>query len=241
MEDQADSAQEDRVNMRSKGQQARSRERVEQVPNAAESLVVESGMEGLKMRELARRAGLPIASLYHYFPSSSSVVRALAVRHLDSMREVLRTGLPEIMQPQPDAEARARNGGRLVARIARYLLATPASAAIWDSLRATPELRQLDMEDTARHARELEPYLQWVAPTIAPEVIPSLTIVLLEAVQANLIVIMHSPKTVQATLTDAAVAMITATLRGFQVMGDFKGSDAVPPAGSTKRHGDHRP
>lgn len=207
---------EDRLNMRSTGVQIRSRERVEQILAAAEALVVETGMEGLKMRELARRAGLPIASLYHYFPSSSSIVRAIAIRYLDDLRTILAAELEDMIDPATPVELRPGSGGRLVRNILDYLLRLPASAAIWDSLRSSPDLRQLDMEDTAHNARALEPYLRWVAPNLSVERIPTLMLVIVEAVQANFIVIMHSPKEVQPILIDALAEMLTSTLKGLQ-------------------------
>lgn len=207
---------EDRLTMRSSGVQNRSRERVEQILAAAEVLIVETGMEGLKMRELARRAGLPIASLYHYFPSSSSVVRAIAARYLDGVRSVLGDELRQTIDPDMPIDQRPATGDRLVRNMLDYLLRMPASATIWDSLRSTPDLRQLDMEDTAKNARALEPYLRWVAPHLPDERIPTLMIVILEAMQANVIIIMHSPFEARPVLIDALADMLTATLKGLQ-------------------------
>ncbi|PYB69868.1 TetR/AcrR family transcriptional regulator [Rhizobium wuzhouense] len=215
---QQEIASEDRLNMRSAGLQNRSRERVEQILAAAEALVVETGIEGLKMRELARRARLPIASLYHYFPSSSSIVRAMAIRHLDDVRAVLGRELEKVVDPSMPIDRRAYTADSLVRTVLDHLLRTPASATIWDSLRSSPELRQLDMEDTATNARALEPYLRWVAPDLREERIPMLMMVILEALQANVIVIMHSPTDMHANLIDALADMLTATLKGLQTL-----------------------
>ena len=211
-----DTETEDRLNVRSAGLQNRSRERVEQILAAAEILVVETGMEGFKMRELARRAALPIASLYHYFPSSSSIVRAIAIRYLDSLRTVLAAELEDIIDPATPIDQRPQTADRLVRNVLDYLLRTPASATIWDSLRSSPDLRQLDMEDTARNARALEPYLRWVLPNLPAERVPTLMVVILEAVQANVIVIMHSPAVMRPELIDALADMLSSTLKGLQ-------------------------
>jgi AcrR family transcriptional regulator len=213
---QQETESEDRLNVRSAGLQNRSRERIEQIIAAAETLVVETGMEGLKMRELARRAGVPIASLYHYFPSSSSIVRAIAIRYLDSLRTVLAAELEDIIDRSTPVDQRPRTADRLVRHVLDYLLRAPASATIWDSLRSSPDLRQLDMEDTARNAQALEPYLRWIAPDLPEERVPMLMVVMLEAVQANVIVIMHSPKDMHPSLIDALADMLTATCKGLQ-------------------------
>ena len=55
--------------------QGRSRQRVETILEVALALVVEHGAEALAMREVARRAGVQISSIYQYFPSRSSIIR----------------------------------------------------------------------------------------------------------------------------------------------------------------------
>ena len=147
-----------RSSRRSRGLQARSRERVDQLLEAAEALVVAQGFDGLRMRELARSAGLPIASIYHYFPSNAAVLRALAERHLVELQAVIGAAMERHMTPDLDAADAPEAVARVVIDVATYLASRPATATIWDALRAVPELRALDMEDTARNARFIEPY-----------------------------------------------------------------------------------
>ncbi len=65
--------------------QRRSRERVERILAAAEQLVVSSGLEGLSTRAVARRAEVPVATLYQYFADREAIVTALIDRHISSM------------------------------------------------------------------------------------------------------------------------------------------------------------
>jgi AcrR family transcriptional regulator len=65
--------------------QARSRRRVERVLDSAASLVVHHGVEALTTREIARAAGMPVASLYQYFSDKDDVLLALAQRDMDEM------------------------------------------------------------------------------------------------------------------------------------------------------------
>jgi hypothetical protein len=74
------------------------------------------------------------------------------------------------------------------------------------------------MEDTARNAKALEPYLRWIAPDLPEERVSRLMVVMLEAVQANVIVIMHSPKDMHPGLIDALADMLTATFKGLQML-----------------------
>ena len=65
--------------------QARSRERVERILDAAAQLVVAEGVEGLTTRSIAESAGLPVASLYQYFADKEAVLLALCERDMAEM------------------------------------------------------------------------------------------------------------------------------------------------------------
>ena len=64
-------------------QQERSRDRVERVLEAADSLVVRGGVESLSTRMIAAEADIPVASLYQYFDGKDAILLALAERDLD--------------------------------------------------------------------------------------------------------------------------------------------------------------
>lgn len=66
-----------RLQLRKKPQQERSIQRLEAILAAARKLVAEKGVEGLKMTEIAIAAGIPIGSLYQFFPERAAVIRAL--------------------------------------------------------------------------------------------------------------------------------------------------------------------
>lgn len=67
----------DRTKYRKKPQQDRSVQRVEAILAAAGVLIARHGVSGLKMTEIAREAGIPIGSLYQYFPERVAVVKVL--------------------------------------------------------------------------------------------------------------------------------------------------------------------
>ena len=77
--------------------QERSRQRVETILAVALELVVEQGAEALAMREVARRAGVQISSIYQYFPSKSSIIRELATRDLARVRQLLQEAVDGLL------------------------------------------------------------------------------------------------------------------------------------------------
>jgi len=57
--------------------QARSREKFDAILAEALPLLHRKGYEHVSVREIARAAGMPIASVYWYFPNEIAIVRRL--------------------------------------------------------------------------------------------------------------------------------------------------------------------
>ncbi len=62
--------------------QRRSRERVEQILNAAAEVFTEVGYDVATTHLIAARAGAAVGSLYQFFPDKQAIFRALADRHM---------------------------------------------------------------------------------------------------------------------------------------------------------------
>ncbi len=71
------------VPLRRRPVQRRSQARVERILDASARLLDEAGYGGLTTREVARRAGVPIGTLYQFFPGKDGLVAALAARNLE--------------------------------------------------------------------------------------------------------------------------------------------------------------
>ncbi|WP_433672131.1 TetR/AcrR family transcriptional regulator [Nocardia sp. CA-136227] len=62
--------------------QRRGVERVQAILDAAEALLAEQGYQAATLKAMGERAGIPIASVYHYFADRGQVEAELAQRHL---------------------------------------------------------------------------------------------------------------------------------------------------------------
>src|ERR1700722_16799670 len=141
----------DRMSRRSNPQQDRSRARQQAVLDAAEEILGEVGADGLKMREVARRANLPIASVYHYFPSAPALIRTLVERMLDELRAILAQGVVRAKGASP---GEAEHALVTIIDAAGYFMETrPPWPALWGAMRGAPELRALDLADTEGNAQ----------------------------------------------------------------------------------------
>ncbi len=71
--------------LRREPQQARSQKRVDDILNAAETLLVEVGYEGITTSAIAKTAGISVGSLYQFFANKDAVLYALGERYLAEM------------------------------------------------------------------------------------------------------------------------------------------------------------
>lgn len=69
-------------------QQQRSRQRVERILDAAAAEFVAVGYEAATTNAIAARAGVPIGSLYQFFPNKRALLDAVAGRHLGQLGEI---------------------------------------------------------------------------------------------------------------------------------------------------------
>jgi AcrR family transcriptional regulator len=73
-------------NTRRLPQQERSVQRVETILATAAELITVHGVAKLKITDVAKKAGLPIGSIYQYFPDKTAIVKALFERFIHNAR-----------------------------------------------------------------------------------------------------------------------------------------------------------
>lgn len=84
--------------------QRRGVERRQAILAAAEALLAEQGYEAATLKAIGERAGIPIASMYHYFSDRYQVDAELLQHHLRAIQELIGTTL-EDTAPQTLREA----------------------------------------------------------------------------------------------------------------------------------------
>jgi AcrR family transcriptional regulator len=124
--------------------QERAKARVERILAAASELIAETGSDAVRMTEVAARAGIPIGSLYQYFPDKAAILRTLALRFMDRVREGLRDGLAGITDGE---EALSRIDAILEGYYATFLN-EPVVRDIWSGTQSDKALQEIDIEDS---------------------------------------------------------------------------------------------
>jgi AcrR family transcriptional regulator len=137
------------IQQRRRPQQSRSKERVEVILEAARELIGEHGIDAISVRSIAARAGVPISSVYQYFPDKNAIVRQLVEAYRKQFLALLMSDYQHLTTPQELLLALQQS----VDRYLQFFLKEPAFAMIWAGVQADPTLRLLDLQDSDEHAR----------------------------------------------------------------------------------------
>jgi len=124
--------------------QQRSRERVQRILAAATELIASQGSDGLRMSEVAERAGISIGSLYQYFADRNALVRALAERFQAEGRACIEAGLSRAGDVAGFGDAFAE----LIDTYYGLFLAEPVWRDIWTAMQADRTLRAVELAES---------------------------------------------------------------------------------------------
>ncbi|MGO8760083.1 MAG: TetR family transcriptional regulator [Terracidiphilus sp.] len=179
-------------------QQERSQARFEAVLATAMQLFAARGYESVSMREIAREARMPIATVYQYFPMKLAIVREMWSRYTGTITETLAAGIPSFSQG--NAKGLDRLIGSVVDRMAELQSANPAFIEIWSCVAASMELRELDVEDTLHNARTVAAGLRKMCPHADSGVVFDRALVVVEAASATTRLALSLPEPHRARL-----------------------------------------
>ena len=135
-------------------QQARSLEKFDAILAAALRLIHQRGYEQVSMREIARDVGLPIASVYQYFPNKLAIVRQLWESYTSALGELLGSELESGVVALDDAGLE-RIVGNVVDHMVQHHRDNPELLDVWRSVDGAPELRALNRQDTINVAHAI--------------------------------------------------------------------------------------
>jgi len=155
----------DPVGKRRNPVQGRAKDRVGRILAAAEALLVEVGLRDLKVSHIARKAGVPIGSIYQYFPNREAILRALVDEHHASFT----AGLEEMVRNVDDFPSFVTVSTQAFDQLAASYRGNPAFRLLWSGSQGFEPLRALDIEDTMRNAAVMCGALRRVMPGIPPE------------------------------------------------------------------------
>ena len=131
--------------------QARSRETVERILDAAAALIDDGGVDAVTTRAIVDRAGLTAPSLYRFFADREQILDALVERHLDR----LSTFIGEVEKDWTPASVEAFVEHELGA-FADYYRRHPNAARLWLDGRVSATVRAQVLQYHHATARRLQ-------------------------------------------------------------------------------------
>ncbi|HXD68048.1 MAG TPA: TetR/AcrR family transcriptional regulator [Solirubrobacteraceae bacterium] len=132
------------THLRNPPTQARSRERLRRVLDAADEVLARDGADAFTTTRIARAAGVPVGSVYRYFPDKEAIVEALATRYWSEFAELVASvAAHDEGSPMPDP------AGGLLEALAAGFRGRPGFLALWYGGLRTERIR-----DATRPTRE---------------------------------------------------------------------------------------
>jgi len=165
-------------------QQARSREKFDAILTATLRLIHEKGYEQVSMREIAREVGLPIASVYQYFPNKLAIVRQLWESYTASLGALLRVEL-DALAGDPSETTLNRAVSDIIDHMVAHHRDNPEFVDIWRCVDASPELRASNLEDTIWVAETIRSAILQIEPRADEEEVMSRALIACEAASAT--------------------------------------------------------
>ncbi|BAU14684.1 transcriptional regulator, TetR family [Leptolyngbya sp. NIES-3755] len=133
--------------MRRQPQQSRSQERVKQILDVSEQLFVELGYEATTTRTIAARAEISVGSLYQFFPDKEAILRALAIRYLETQYQKFL----ELHTTETVTMPLVGYVDRLVNVFDRFYTDYPGSRAVFEQLLETITWSAIEQIDTVEY------------------------------------------------------------------------------------------
>lgn len=197
--------------------QERSQARFETVLEVALHLFAARGYESVSMREIAREAGMPIASVYQYFPMKLAIVREMWTRYTSAISETLEAGIRRSIRDGTNDPNHLI--GMMIDRMAELQASNPAFIEIWSCVAASIELRALNVEDTLRNARLIGDALQKMHPKSDPSAVYDRALIAIEMASATTRLALalpepHRARVLHALKTSLSVLLGPVTLSG---------------------------
>jgi AcrR family transcriptional regulator len=117
--------------------QARSRARLLRVLDAAEEVLAREGAGTFTVARVAAVAGVPVGSVYHYFPDKQAVVEALALHYWSDFEDLVAT-VAETDERDPMSDP----AGAVLDALAAGFRARPGFLALWYGGLRTERVRE---------------------------------------------------------------------------------------------------
>jgi AcrR family transcriptional regulator len=142
--------------------QQRGRVRFDAILASARDLLAEGGVEGFTIEDVAAHAGIPVGSIYQFFPNKFAIVAELDARDTEALVDDLIAAAGRF--PTDDWQSEADH---IIDLIATHWVEDPSRRAVWLAMRSTAATRPLAAEHTRALVRTLLPIIRQLTAGMA--------------------------------------------------------------------------
>lgn len=137
------------IKARSSAKQSRSKEKKIRLIEITKELIGSKGSADVSMREIASKAQMPIATVYHYYPNKDSILAEI----MDSVFDQI-TQRNEVLFKSIQIKTDLREIIEIASNNYFYIFEKdPSLAIIWANIQASPTLLKRDIEYTRSSAK----------------------------------------------------------------------------------------
>jgi AcrR family transcriptional regulator len=147
------------LSLRRRPVQARGRQRFELILRTGRLQLAEVGVDGFTFEGVAAAAGIPIGSIYQFFPNKHALICELSARDTDA----LAAELAEAAQAFPSDDWQS-DVDRLIDQLADLWRSEPGRRHVWLAMQSTALTRSLAAEQTSRLTDQVVPLVAWLLP-----------------------------------------------------------------------------
>jgi AcrR family transcriptional regulator len=144
--------------------QQRSRVRLRRVLDAADEVLAQEGPAAFTTTRIAQAAGVPVGSVYRYFPDKQAIVEALALSYWSDFEDLI-AGVAETDERDPLADPCAA----VIDALAAAFRASPGFLALWYGGLLTEQVRSATRPTRTAVARSVARFLGVRWPSAPPE------------------------------------------------------------------------
>ncbi|MER7536929.1 TetR/AcrR family transcriptional regulator [Streptomyces sp. NPDC097704] len=184
-------------------------ERRKAILDAAEALLAEQGYEGATLKATGERAGIPIASMYHYFADRYQVDVELLQRHLSELDRLIGAAVAE-----PTAQTLREAVDIMIDLLLDYLRRHRSSTELWFAGRHHTTLEEMVRAFDQAQAERLWHHLVEQRFVVADTPLLALLVAFETATRLFDIAFRRSPDGDDATI-DEARRLVTAYLETY--------------------------
>ncbi len=141
---------------RRKPSQDRSRARRQAILDATVALLKRDGYDAVSVREIARTVGIPISSVYQYFPNKMSIGKSLANHYMAKLGAILVSGWQQVDKSGSREALIKRVLERIIDDYYQFYKSEPAMIALWSATQGVKELREMELDNTRDNAMFLQ-------------------------------------------------------------------------------------